>query len=291
MKIVAVDIGGTSIKAVIWENEVLNEVKEWDTDAKKGAQHVMKNVINMINSYKGFERIGISTAGQVDSEQGVIRYANENIPGYTGMPIKKILTEHFKVPVVVENDVNAAAIGEASFGAGREYKDFLCMTYGTGIGGAIVMNRQLYKGIAFSAGEFGSMITHAEHRQEGDLLGGCYERYASARALIEKAKLYDPSITNGRKLFERIDEADIQEIIDQWMNEVVYGLTNIIHIFNPGCIILGGGILEQKYILGQLNNKVYKSIMPSYRDIVLKQAELGNKAGLLGAIHLATTMK
>ena len=126
MKIVALDIGGTSIKSGLWVDDILEDLKERDTQALKGGEHVLQRVIELISEYESFDAIGISTAGQVNSKEGVIRYANENIPGYTGMRIKERLEERFKVPVVVENDVNAAAIGEAHFGGGREFNDFLC---------------------------------------------------------------------------------------------------------------------------------------------------------------------
>ena len=109
MKIATLDIGGTSIKAGEFQEGKLAEVREYDTDAKLGGDHVIKKAIEILEGFPEIDRIGISTAGQVDSKAGKIRYANSNIPGYTGMEIKKILEEKFKVPVAVENDVNAAA--------------------------------------------------------------------------------------------------------------------------------------------------------------------------------------
>ena len=287
MRIVVLDIGGTSIKSGIWIEEQLVDLKECETQATKGGEHVLSRAIELISEYKAFDAIGISTAGQVDRETGCIRYANENIPGYTGMEVRKRLEQHFKVPVVVENDVNAAAIGEAFFGGGRDFKDFLCLTYGTGVGGAIVLNKQIYTGIAYSAGEFGSMIIHPEDRVEGEYFSGCYEKYASTTALVKKAQSYDENLTNGRMIFERIEEEAIREIVQDWLQEIAYGLINLIHIFNPPCIVLGGGILAQSYILEKLQEKVYTQIMPSFKDVVLKQAELGNRAGLFGMVHLA----
>lgn len=291
MKVVAVDIGGTSIKSGLWENGQLTDLKEVDTEAIKGGEHVVLKAIGLIAKYKNFDAIGISTAGQVDSKEGIIRYANENIPGYTGMRLKERIQQVFAKPVVVENDVNAAAIGEAQFGAGRTFDDFLCLTYGTGVGGAIIIGKKIYTGSAFSAGEFGSMLIHPEDKKSGDYFSGCYEKYASTTALVKKAKLYDETLINGRTIFERIEEVPIQKIVDEWLEEVIYGLTSLIHIFNPPCIVLGGGILTQPYIVEKLSKMIYTSIMPSFRNVVLKQAELGNRAGLLGAIHLACCLQ
>lgn len=288
MKIVVLDIGGTSIKAGEYTGNKLLNTKEAATEASKGGSYVMQKAKEMIGQYRDFDRIGISTAGQVDSEKGVIRYANSNIPGYTGMAVKNILESEFKVPVSVENDVNAAAIGEAYYGAGREFEDFLCLTYGTGVGGAIVMNRKIYKGNQFSAGEFGGIIIHASDRNsEEDIFSGCYERYASVTALIRKAKAMDASLTDGRAIFGRIGEEKVRLVVDTWIDEIVYGLTTLVHIFNPPCIILGGGVMKQKYILDKINDILYNQIMESYRDVIIKQAELGNMAGMFGAVRIA----
>lgn len=291
MNIAVLDIGGTSIKSGIYRNGNLEEKRETPTEAKLGGAHVMKNAIEILRSYKDFDRIGISTAGQVDSERGIIRYANSNIPGYTGTDIRGILTREFGVPVAVENDVNAAALGEAGFGAGRDYDDFLCLTYGTGVGGAIVINKKIYTGSCFSAGEFGAVLVHPENRNfQEDEFSGCYERYASTTALVKRVQKVFPELDNGRAIFARIQEKEIQELVNQWIDEIVYGLTSLIHIFNPSCVVLGGGIMKQEYIFANLESKLYHNIMPSFRNVSVRTAELGNDAGMLGAVRIAEAL-
>lgn len=291
MKTMVLDIGGTAIKSAIAQNGVLSSVRETPTRASLGGAYVMSQAKEIISSYKdtyAFERIGISTAGQVNPVKGSIIYANHNIPGYTGTSVKEIMEDFFHVPVAVENDVNAAAIGEACYGAGKEEKDFVCLTYGTGVGGAVFINGSLYHGSSFSAGELGALIVHPEDRQpEIDMYSGCYEKYASTTALVAKAKEYDSSITNGKILFSRIEEPQIRAIIDQWIDEIVYGLVSITHLLNSSCIILGGGIMEQPYIPDQIEQKLMPSIMASFRGLKIKTAQLGNQAGMLGAARLA----
>lgn len=291
MKTMVLDIGGTAIKSAIAQNGVLSSVRETPTRASLGGAYVMSQAKEIISSYKdtyAFERIGISTAGQVNPVKGSIIYANHNIPGYTGTPVKEIMEDFFHVHVAVENDVNAAAIGEACYGAGKEEKDFVCLTYGTGVGGAVFINGSLYHGSSFSAGELGALIVHPEDRQpEIDMYSGCYEKYTSTTALVAKAKEYDSSITNGKILFSRIEEPQIRAIIDQWIDEIVYGLVSITHLLNPSCIILGGGIMEQPYIPDQIEQKLMPSIMSSFRGLKIKTAQLGNQAGMLGAARLA----
>ena len=209
MRIAALDIGGTSIKSGIWNGQDMVGVKEHATNAKNGGRYVMERAVEILRQYDDFEAIGISTAGQVNSAEGCIRYANENIPGYTGMKVREIMEREFHVPAAVENDVNAAAIGEGQFGAGRAFKDFLCITYGTGVGGAIVMNKQIYTGNDGSAGEFGGIMIHPEDSVYGEPFCGCYEKYASTTALVRKAMAYNRDLDNGRKIFARLDDPKV----------------------------------------------------------------------------------
>lgn len=295
MKNLVFDIGGTAIKYGICENDKLLQVNEIPTNAFMGGRHVMDTLTGLIRSIAGnteCDAIGISTAGQVDSSKGSIIYANSNLPDYTGTQIRQELENIFHLPVAVENDVNSAAIGEAAYGAGQEYSDFLCLTYGTGVGGAIIHNKQIYHGSSFSAGEFGAIVTHGAAKTFGsDFFDGCYERYASTAALINSASAFNPSLTDGKKIFARIGDEEIKAVVDCWITEILFGLTTLIHIFNPSCIILGGGVMEQPYIIEQIKDKLGQSIMPSFAHVEIKPAALGNNAGLLGANYLASQYK
>lgn len=284
MKLTVLDIGGTSIKAGIFQDGILTGVREYDTNAKCGGSFVVERAKEILREFGKTEGIGISTAGQVDSEAGVIRYANSNIPGYTGTRLREIMEQEFSVPVAVENDVNAAAYGEADYGAGRGHGNFLCLTYGTGVGGAIVINKEVYKGSSFSAGEAGAMLVHPEDRNvKEDMFSGCYERYASTTALVKKAMEVDETLTNGRKIFEAMERAEVQRVVDGWIEEILYGLISLIHIFNPSCVILGGGVMKQEYVTKRIKDRLYESIMESYRQVEVLPAALGNEAGLFGA--------
>lgn len=287
MRIAALDIGGTSIKSGIWDGSDTVGLREQATNAKNGGRYVMERAVEILKQYENFDAVGISTAGQVNSAEGSIRYANENIPGYTGMKVRDILEAEFGVPVAVENDVNAAALGECRFGAGRDQDDFLCITYGTGVGGAIIIDKKIYTGSACSAGEFGGIMVHPEDSVYGEPFCGCYEKYASTTALVRKAMAYNRELDNGRKIFSRLDDPKVREIINSWIDEIVYGLISVIHIFNPSCIVLGGGVMAQPYILDEVKKKTSVRIMSSFRGVELRQAALGNRAGLMGAAYLA----
>ena len=288
MRIAVVDIGGTNIKSGIWEEDKIIEQKETPTQAAKGGEHVVAAVMELLHAYQNFDAIGISSTGQVNSQEGTILYANQNMPAYTGTPMKELLWKEFQVPVAVQNDVNCAAVGEAYYGAGTDSMNFLCLTYGTGVGGAIVINGKLYTGASYCAGEFGAIITHPDQRIAGqDKFSGCYERYASTSALVKKAKQVDDKLTNGYAVLEQIGRPEVSRIVSEWIDEVVIGLVSLIHIFNPSLIILGGGIMEQEMIITRIQEKLRPQIMESFAGVKVVPAKLGNMAGLLGAAQEA----
>lgn len=288
MKIVAIDIGGTSIKAGLWDGTKLTRIKHWSTQATSGGLHVMERVKELIGKYHDFDAIGISTAGEVNTEDGSIFYANENIPGYTGMPVKKIMEAKFQVPVAVENDVNAAAMGEMYFGAAKGCSDFLCLTYGTGVGGCIVMNHNVYRGSSYSAGGFGGMVLYPEKKAGTATLEGCYEKCASTTALVKRVKMVDASYDNGKKIFAAMNDEHVKRELDGWIDDICTGLVTLIYIFNPSTVILGGGIMEQEYLIKEINRKTKGQLSSSLKHVQIFPARLGNLAGMMGAVSLFT---
>ena len=190
------------------------------------------------------------------------------------------------MPVAVENDVNAAALGEAHFGAGRGCQHFLCLTYGTGIGGAAILNGELYTGFHGAAGEFGHIVTHAGGRKCTCGGEGCYETYASTRALTREAESLLGHPVNGRELFALLHHGNqaIVQLVDSWIGEIAIGLAGLAYSLDPERIVLGGGIMKEPYLLPRLKQALDARLMPSYRDIALVPAQLGNTAGLMGGL-------
>lgn len=286
MKALALDLGGTMLKiALVNPDGSIEQFRELPSQGGRGGAALMENALDIVSLYSGYDRIGISTAGQVDVATGTIVFANENIPNYTGTEVKRQFAERFGVSVAVENDVNAAALGEGQYGAGRNAAHFLCVTYGTGVGGGIVIDGAVYHGADGVAGELGHIVTHPHGRQCACGQRGCYEQYASTTALVRAAKREDAAVTNGRELFQKLEE--LRPVVDNWVDEVVLGLASLIHVLNPHAVILGGGIMNEPYIVQQLRERLYPQLMLSYRKVELRQAQRGNQAGLLGAAWLA----
>lgn len=294
MRILTFDIGGTNIKyALCDEKFVLSDKHTVPTEAHKGGQELVLKIISIIEQYENIDRIGISTAGQVDSENGIVVYSTDNIPYYTGMMVKKIIENKTGIPTFVENDVNAFAMGEAKFGAGKGKSDFLCLTYGTGIGGALYLDNKLYKGMGSSAGEFGHMITHAGGKQCTCGGEGCYECYASTKALLDSVNKRNSTQLNAFEIFEKenFSKPEIRSVIDQWIDEMIIGLINIIYIFNPPLIVLGGGIMNEDYVINLIDRKIYNLLMENFRDVNIVRSKLGSDAALLGVASEAANLK
>ncbi|MCR8660221.1 ROK family protein [Paenibacillus endoradicis] len=293
-RILAADIGGTKTKIGICciLAGSIESYKEYDTDSHLGGPAVIKKLISQLSEYDGYEAIAISTAGQVNVDEGYIIYANENIPQYTGMRLKEILEDTFHFPVRVENDVNAAALGEANYGAGKDVEHFLCLTYGTGIGGAIVIDGKIYRGASGSAAEFGHIFTHSmDEVQKGNRLP-YYECYAATSVLVSSAQQVNPNWSNGKIIYELWEQGDeaIVHIVERWTDEVASGLASLIHIFNPPLIVLGGGIMEREAIITLIEHKSKQLVMSSFANVQIIPATLGNRAGLLGAASLYLPM-
>lgn len=291
MQILAIDIGGTAVKyGIVNADFSIAKSFEIPTEAHLGGPNLMRKILSIVREFADtVDCVGISTAGQVNSELGKIIFASENIPNYTGIEIKKTIQEQFRLPVQVENDVNSAATAEAQFGAGRGYKDFLCLTYGTGVGGALWINDKIYTGDYFSAGEFGHIVTHTGGKQCTCGNNGCYEMYASTRALVNAVKEETGKALTGREIFapEHFSNVTVRAVIDNWIDEIIGGLSTLIFIFNPPCIILGGGIMNEDYIISEIDRRIHDRAIHSFQSVKIKKAELKNQAGMLGAAYLA----
>ena len=283
----AIDIGGTALKSALFDGERLVEKRELASDGSRGTGLLMENLSRVIEEYGKVQAIGVDTAGLVDQSQGVIRQA-ANLAIDEPFPLADKIREKYRVPVVVANDVNAAALGEAFYGAARDDRDFICLTYGTGIGGAAVIDKKIYCGHNGMAGEMGHIITHPGGRSCPCGISGFYEQYASTTALVREAKKADPDAVDGRAVFDifRRGSGEMKKVIDLWIDEVILGLVSLVHVFDPSSVVLGGGIMNEDYIIRRIAESLPGRVIKNYRGVQVKHASLGNSAGVYGMLAL-----
>ena len=186
--------------------------------------------------------------------------------------------------------MHAAAVGEAQFGAGRGVSDFLCLTYGTGVGGAIFTNGKLLTGRHGAAGHLGHIVIHTDGKPCGCGGKGCYESYASVTALCALVRERTGESLNGRQIFARLSEPVLSQAVSDWTDEVVTGLVSLIQAFDPERVILGGGIFSEDRLMAELLARAYARMMPIFRDVSIVRAALSNNAGLLGAAYTAASL-
>ena len=283
MNILAIDIGGTMIKygLVSSDGEILSTDKI-ETEAEKGLENILNKIDNIFKKYKENNPVGIAVSGtgQINGMIGKVIGGNPIIPNWIGTNLVKILEDKYNLPIVLENDVNCVALGEKWVGAGKDLSNFICLTIGTGIGGGIILNNQLFRGENFVAGEFGHIL----------IKKGEFEQFASTTALIRLVKERTGKTLNGKEIFdlEKKEIVEYQEVISEWIENLTDGLSSIIYCFNPANIILGGGVIGQgEPLINRIKNSLFKKIGSQFKEkLNIIQAKLGNNAGMIGASYL-----
>lgn len=301
--VLGIDLGGTNIKAGIVDEsgEVLYDAAN-PTDAGQGRDALLGKLRGIIEDFRARcgeagwvpAAVGVGTAGYVDPSSGQVAYATPNLPGWTGMPLRDALERAAALPVAVANDAHAMAVGEAWLGAGRPYRDFICVTLGTGVGGArIVDGRPDYGGSGF-AGGFGHMPLVWGEQPCNCGLSGCYEQYASVTALLRlaaEAGLQGDALPEGAKsVFDlaAVEHSVASAVIAQYSQYVAVGLISLLHALNPQAVVLGGAVTAQgDALLARIRRTVRERAMPVYRATPVVAAELGYTAGVVGAAKLA----
>ena len=282
------DIGGTSVKfgvagengALLQKNEIPNVITQ------KGVDGLVESLASVTEQYQreySLYGIAVSTAGVVDPEKGLILYAPKYFPGYPGTALGERLEIRCGLPCMVENDVNAAALGEYWLGAGQGAKSLFCITVGTGIGGCALLDGRVLHGAACFGGEAG--LQHITP-------GSTWEEMASTRALVRnvaEAKGIPENALDGRIIFALAQGGDEEAAaaIARQMDDLATGIANICYILNPERIIVGGGIAAQEaYLYPQLDTALRKKLFPLvYEKLTLRFAALQNDAGILGALY------
>ncbi|NJQ06124.1 ROK family glucokinase [Streptomyces lonarensis] len=306
---IGVDIGGTKIAAGVVDEAgaILNTCTVPTPPTPQGVVDAIADAVRTVGDGSGAEAVGIGAAGYVDDKRATVLFA-PNIK-WRHEALKDKVEQRVGLPVVVENDANAAAWGEYRFGAGAGHEDVVCITLGTGLGGGIVMGGRLHRGRFGIAGEFG----HIRIVPDGLLCGcgsqGCWEQYASGRALVRYARqrataspdqavvllaLGDgtPEGIEGRHVSEAARQGDPVAIdsfreLARWAGA---GLADLASLFDPSAFIVGGGVSDEGDLVLEPIRKSFRRWLVGSRyrpHAQVLAARLGGRAGLVGAADLA----
>ena len=308
---VGIDVGGTSIKgATIKDNGEILHRFSMPMDKLASPEITIGKLCDLVNETllnkydDKVAGIGIGVPGMFNKETGVI-VSCPNLPTWAGFNLKEFIQNRCHLYVKMVNDADAAALAEAKFGVGKEYNYVLMITLGTGVGGGIVINKNLYNGNLGMGGELGHMVIEIDGKQCGCGRKGCFEAYGSATALIRDTKeamekhpeslLHEVSkelgIIDARVPFIAEGRGDkvAKEIIDNYVKYLSEGLLNYCNILRPNIIVLSGGVAnEGENLLGRVRQyiKDHNYGMKNAPEVVIKQATLGYDAGKIGAAAL-----
>ena len=282
MRIAGVDIGGTSIKLGIFEDDALI----FKTSAKTpfGDPEGVCDVIAQLLERQNVELVGVGTAGSVEFRHDTVSASNL---GWEGVKLRQMLEAQLKLPVWVDNDAQAAAMAEWHDGVCQGAQCALYLTLGTGIGGAMIVNGQPYRGVSNLGAEFGHMIIHPNGPRCACGRRGCLEYYASATGLRRMA--------HGQSAYAVVQSAKAGNIknlsiFERYVRELCLGLNNLIMIFDPQVIVLGGGVSGAGEFLSDACQKELERIFADTTDPLYCQVKIAkhqNDAGILGAALLA----
>lgn len=285
---ICIDIGGTAIKYGVVQSGEIPEIIQTDScKTPENGTKILQKVFDIIEGLKRncgqMEAVCISSAGIVNSEEGCILEANDDlIPGYTGTKIADRVKEKFGIPCFVENDVNCAAMAEYYAGAAKGYHSMLMLTIGTGIGGAFIAGGKLLKGHTYSACEVGYM----------NMEEGTFEEIAATSALVARTAKRLHKMTDeisGKWIFKQAQDGNevcIEEI-DRMCDILAKGISNICYVLNPEIVLLGGGISAQTdWLKPRIEMGMEKYLIPVIRKKTkLDFAKFKNQAGMIGAYY------
>jgi len=315
---IGIDLGGTNIAAGIVDANYNIVVKDSvPTNAKREADEITADIAALCRKLAADAKIdmseiefaGMATPGTANRDTGVIEYAN-NLPFFMYPMCEKLSAMLGGTKVYIENDANAAAKAEAMAGVAKDAKFSVMITLGTGVGGGIVLDGEVYSGFNFAGAELGHIVIEKDGRPCSCGRKGCWEAYSSATGLINmtrdkldecrksgRATLMEKMISgdyehiSGKTAFSAAKQGDAAaaEVVSEYIDYLACGLANIINIFQPDVCSIGGGICrEGDYLLKPLEERVFQEVYTKTREPKTKLliAELGNDAGIIGAASL-----
>lgn len=308
-----IDLGGTNIKAgivdenqkILMEDSVPTRVERPYQEIIKDMADLVKNLLNKMHATEAeLAGVGVGSPGTVDAKSGVVLYSNNF--GWDNVPLAAELGKYFTCPIKISNDANCAALGEVKAGAAKEIKNAILITLGTGVGGGVIIDGQVFEGAHAGGAELGhtSLIFGGELCTCGRR--GCVEAYVSATGLIREAKRAakkdpgsimnelckgDLSNMNGKIPFDAAEQNDPAgtKVVNDYIIYLGESIANYVNIFRPDVVLLSGGVCNQKEKLTEplteyIKTKCFggkKAFIPEVRCAIL-----GNSAGMIGAANL-----
>lgn len=299
---IGIDLGGTNIQGAAARGDEILSRGKIATRAKEPATAVLDDIAKLaleLAAGQPIAAVGLGLPGLLDPEKGICLIA-ENL-GWQDVPVTEVLQEKLQAPVFIENDARVAALGELAQGKARGCKDFIYITVGTGIGSGIYIDGKLLRGSRWCAGEVGHMVM--DPRGEECTCGnrGCLETLASAPAITRaarKAAAYNPESVLAFVRPEQIDAAAVfraaiidkiaAEIVDSAMTWLGIAIANLVNVFNPELVVIGGGVsLAGEELLQPIQIAVDNLCLRVQKNTVtITTSALGDRAGVAGALEL-----
>jgi len=299
--VIGVDLGGTNLRtALVSQNgEVVEKVKE-PTRASDGHAKVVQRLIENIKAQqdsalrKGttIAAVGVGAPGVIHADTGVV-VKSPNFPDWNNLPLKKELEAALALPVFIENDANAAALGELWRGAGQGITSMIFLTLGTGVGGGVVLDGRIWPGADGMAGEIGHMTILPDGRRCGCGNTGCLEMYASSRGIVMtyQERSARSTVITSEEIYQAARDGDVLagDVMKDMGRLLGIGIANLINIFNPEMIVIGGGVKEAWPLFIEATREEIKKRAfeyPAARTQIVPSV-LGDDAGMIGAAAVA----
>jgi len=309
MKAVAVDLGGTNIKAAIVDQEKgIIEQTSVPTHADLGRDHLLDRIGNVVSELASSHKVmgvGMGLPGMVNLEQTIVRNP-PNLPGWAEVHAAEEISKRTNLPCKIENDANIAALGSLHFGVGKRFNDFIIITLGTGVGGGIILNKKLFKGSRGMAGELGHVILDYHGPLSNSVTRGTVEAYLGQRFLSRFAtdlilqNTQNPLYDKFHKDFDKLEPVDLTtaanegnelaiEILRKSGERLGYAIINYTHMMDIRKYVLSGGVSRAGDWLFEPAREIIKKhmMLPFQEDLELVYEDLGNDSALLGAAGLA----
>jgi glucokinase len=289
---IGLDIGGTKIRGGLLDRRFrLVKTKELLTEAYRGQSAVRQNIFQLIREldHKKTKKIGVAIRGLVDSRRGQVKTATMMPDGFRNVGLVQLIKKEFQVSVCIDNDANCFTLAESKLGAGRGKNTVVGVTLGTGIGGGIIINGQIYHGARGAAGELGHIIIKPDSYKWNCGQRGCFESLCSGSALTKQYYLLTKKKLNSFAIEDRYRRGDksARKVFAAMSHYLALGLANIVQLLNPDIMVIGGGFSRLKFYVKPALEEFKKHVMyDELKKTPIRYAKLGPQAGVIGAALL-----